>query len=86
VAEVPADQLRAMVKMVEEGFRTTAPLSASGAATVILEAVKAGKWRILVGEDAHRLDEAVRADPEAAYDHTGTGISTLSRSIGAQPS
>jgi hypothetical protein len=29
--------------------------------------VKAGKWRILVGDDAHALDEAVRKDPENAY-------------------
>ena len=30
--------------------------------------MKEGKWRILVGEDASRLDERVRADPESAYD------------------
>ena len=56
-----------MVKMMGEGFRENAPLSAAGAATIILDAVKTGKWRILVGDDAHALDEAVRADPENAY-------------------
>jgi hypothetical protein len=30
--------------------------------------VKAGRWRILVGDDAHRLDERVRRAPEQAYD------------------
>jgi len=30
--------------------------------------VKAERWRILVGEDARRLDERVRATPEQAYD------------------
>jgi NAD(P)-dependent dehydrogenase (short-subunit alcohol dehydrogenase family) len=79
---IPADQLtteqlRDVVKMIEEGFRNSAPLDAGGAARIILEGVKSGKWRILVGDDAHRLDEAVRADPEGAYDHKGVGISPL---------
>jgi hypothetical protein len=34
----------------------------------ILDGVKAERWRILVGEDAHRLDERVRQSPERAYD------------------
>jgi hypothetical protein len=42
-------------------------MSAAQAATVILDGVRAGKWRILVGDDAHALDTAVRADPENAY-------------------
>ncbi|HUE58494.1 MAG TPA: SDR family NAD(P)-dependent oxidoreductase [Acidimicrobiales bacterium] len=79
---IPADQLtteqlRDVVKMIEEGFRNSAPLDAGGAARIILEGVKSSKWRILVGDDAHRLDEAVRADPEGAYDHKGVGISPL---------
>jgi NAD(P)-dependent dehydrogenase (short-subunit alcohol dehydrogenase family) len=73
-----AEDLKGVVKMMQEGFRTSAPLSAAGAATVILDGVRAGEWRILVGDDAHRLDEAVRADPEAAYDHEGgIGMSTI---------
>ena len=64
---ITGDSLRAMIKMMGEGFRDNAPLSAAGAATIILDAVKAGKWRILVGDDAHALDEAVRSDPENAY-------------------
>jgi NAD(P)-dependent dehydrogenase (short-subunit alcohol dehydrogenase family) len=72
-------QLREAVKMVEENFRTSAPLDAAGAARIILDGVRAGQWRILVGEDAHQLDEQVRADPEAAYDHVQAGIPTLMR-------
>ncbi len=48
-------------------FLEEAPMTAAQAATVILEAVKAGKWRILVGEDAKAIDAAVRAAPEDAY-------------------
>ncbi len=48
-------------------FLEEAPMTAAAAAKVILEGVKADRWRILVGEDAHRLDERVRQTPEAAY-------------------
>ncbi|TAI61110.1 short-chain dehydrogenase, partial [Bradyrhizobium sp. Leo170] len=37
------------------------------AARIILDGVKADRWRILVGEDAHVLDERVRQTPEQAY-------------------
>ena len=30
--------------------------------------MKEKRWRILVGEDAEFLDQAVRADPESAYE------------------
>src|SRR5215813_6229095 len=49
-------------------FREEAPTTAAAAAKVILEGVKANRWRILVGQDAHRLDELVRQTPEAAYE------------------
>ncbi|MCC6436134.1 MAG: SDR family NAD(P)-dependent oxidoreductase [Acidimicrobiales bacterium] len=49
-------------------FRNLAPTTAASAATTILEGVRAGRWRILVGEDAHVLDQLVREDPEAAYE------------------
>src|SRR5262249_54880262 len=49
-------------------FHDDAPTSASAAAKIILDGVKAGKWRILVGDDAHKLDERVRQAPERAYD------------------
>ena len=49
-------------------FVTDAPTSAAQAATIILEGVKADRWRILVGPDAHLIDEMVRREPEHAYD------------------
>ncbi|MBT9445931.1 MAG: SDR family NAD(P)-dependent oxidoreductase [Hyphomonadaceae bacterium] len=55
-------------KMMADGFRDNAPMTAAQASKVILDGVKAEKWRILVGDDAHRLDEFVRNDPEHAYD------------------
>ena len=50
------------------GFRDSALLSAAEAATIILDGVRSGAWRILVGEDANMLDAFVRAKSEAAYD------------------
>jgi hypothetical protein len=50
------------------GFLEEAPTTAAQAATIILDGVKADRWRILVGDDAHRIDERVRAAPERAYD------------------
>ena len=38
------------------------------AATIILDGVKADRWRILVGADAHTIDDMVRQSPERAYD------------------
>ena len=64
-----ADELRQLLMRMNADFRDKAPLSAAQAATVILDGVRAGAWRILVGEDAKSLDAAVRAKPEAAYDY-----------------
>ena len=49
-------------------FRDEAPTTAAAAAKIILDGVKTERWRILVGDDAHRLDERVRQTPERAYD------------------
>ena len=49
-------------------FREEAPMTAAAAAKIILDGVKAERWRILVGDDAHRLDERVRQTPERAYE------------------
>ena len=54
---------------ISNDFRDKAPLSAAEAATVILDGVRSGGWRILVGQDAAMIDERIRADPEAAYDY-----------------
>ena len=48
-------------------FRDEAPTTAAAAAKIILDGVKAERWRILVGDDAHKLDERVRQTPEKAY-------------------
>ena len=37
-------------------------------AGIILDGVREQRWRILVGEDAHVLDQLVREDPEIAYE------------------
>jgi NAD(P)-dependent dehydrogenase (short-subunit alcohol dehydrogenase family) len=66
---VSPDDLRKMLAQISADFRDKAPLSAAGAAAIILDGVRAGAWRILVGEDATKLDAAVRAKPEAAYDY-----------------
>jgi len=57
-----------------KGFHDAAPLSAAGAATIILDAVRSGAWRVLVGDDARRLDEYVRANPDDAYDYAKLGM------------
>ena len=49
-------------------FLEEAPMTAAQAARVILDGVKTERWRILVGDDAHRLDERVRQTPERAYE------------------
>jgi len=67
VADYSDDQIRARVLELEKRFREGAPTSAAEAASIILDGVKAEKWRILVGKDAAFLDERVRAAPEEAY-------------------
>jgi NAD(P)-dependent dehydrogenase (short-subunit alcohol dehydrogenase family) len=60
--------IQAMVAERARSFLEDAPTTAAAAATIILDGVKAERWRILVGDDAHRLDERVRQTPEQAYD------------------
>jgi hypothetical protein len=66
-AAVSDADITALVAERARRFHDDAPTTAAAAATIILDGVKAGRWRILVGEDAHRLDERVRAAPEEAY-------------------
>jgi NAD(P)-dependent dehydrogenase (short-subunit alcohol dehydrogenase family) len=65
------------VTAMGEAFRDNAPMTAAEAATVILDGVRAGEWRILVGEDAKALDERVRADPLSVYGPDATGLGTI---------
>jgi NAD(P)-dependent dehydrogenase (short-subunit alcohol dehydrogenase family) len=64
-----AADLRQMLVRANTDFRDKAPVSAGEAATVILDGVRSGAWRILIGEDAVMIDAAVRAKPDAAYDY-----------------
>ncbi len=61
-------EVQAMVLERAQQFLEDAPTTAAEAATTILDGVKAGRWRILVGRDAHRIDALVRQSPERAYD------------------
>jgi NAD(P)-dependent dehydrogenase (short-subunit alcohol dehydrogenase family) len=67
--DVTTDHLRQMIAQANADFREKAPVSAAEAATVILDGVRSRAWRILIGDDASKLDAAVRAKPEAAYDY-----------------
>ncbi|MGD0608324.1 MAG: SDR family oxidoreductase [Streptosporangiaceae bacterium] len=66
---VGPEELRKLLIQGNADFRDKAPVSAAEAATIILDGVRSGRWRILIGEDANKLDAAVRAKPEAAYDY-----------------
>ena len=62
------DDIQKLVTERSRRFLEDAPMTAAAAATVILDGVKADRWRILVGEDARRIDELVRQSPERSYD------------------
>jgi NAD(P)-dependent dehydrogenase (short-subunit alcohol dehydrogenase family) len=62
------EDLRTGLQMLAEDFRNNAPLSAAQAAAIILDGVRAGDWRILVGDDARAFDIAIREDPTSAYE------------------
>ena len=84
--DTPADDIRAFMTAMGEGFRDGAPMTAGQAATVILDGVKAKQWRILVGDDAVALDQAVRADPIGVYGETGgQSIGTIVAAVQADP-
>jgi NAD(P)-dependent dehydrogenase (short-subunit alcohol dehydrogenase family) len=68
-ASVMSDEdVQALAAERARSFEDDAPTTAAAAAKIILDGVKAERWRILVGDDAHRLDERVRQKPEQAYD------------------
>jgi NAD(P)-dependent dehydrogenase (short-subunit alcohol dehydrogenase family) len=67
-ATLSDDDLRQMMQERARRFLEEAPTTASQAATIILDGVKADRWRILVGDDAHRIDALVRQSPDRASD------------------
>jgi NAD(P)-dependent dehydrogenase (short-subunit alcohol dehydrogenase family) len=68
VSGMSDDDIRKIIAERERRFTEDAPTSAAEAAAIILDGVKADRWRILVGPDAQIIDEMVRASPERAYD------------------
>ncbi len=71
--EAAAEALRE----VSDGFSAQAPVSAGEAAAIILDGVRNDEWRILVGDDAHALDDAVRADPLGVYGADGLALRSI---------
>jgi NAD(P)-dependent dehydrogenase (short-subunit alcohol dehydrogenase family) len=68
VGNLPDDAIRQLMHQNALDFRDKAPTTAEQAATIILDGVRANRWRILVGDDAQVLDRMVRDDPESAYE------------------
>ena len=66
-APMSDDDIQKIAPDRARSFRDEAPTTAAQAAKIILDGVKADRWRILVGDDAHKLDERVRQTPEQAY-------------------
>jgi NAD(P)-dependent dehydrogenase (short-subunit alcohol dehydrogenase family) len=67
-SDLSDDELRTLMEERARKFLEEAPTTAAQAATIILDGVKADRWRILVGDDARRIDQLVRQSPERAYD------------------
>ncbi len=63
-----ADDLRSAIPRMRDELRGKG-FSAAQAATIILDGVRSGAWRILVGDEAKMLDEQVRANPEAPFNY-----------------
>jgi hypothetical protein len=67
--DAPPGEVRKTLARLEKEAKGKAPLSAAEAATIILDGVRSGAWRILVGKDAALVDERTRSRPESAYDY-----------------
>jgi len=80
IMNVSDDQLRTLMHQRGIEFRDNAPMSADQAADVILNGVKAKQWRILVGDDAERLDERVRQNPWNVYDLDFSALTSINAS------
>ena len=61
------EDIRNLMALRIDMFENNAPTTAADAATIILDGVRAGDWRILIGEDAHALDAMLRDRPHDAY-------------------
>jgi NAD(P)-dependent dehydrogenase (short-subunit alcohol dehydrogenase family) len=63
-----ADDLRQLIPQKKDELRDQG-FTPSQAATIILDGVRSGAWRILVGEEAEMLDGHARANPDAPFDY-----------------
>src|SRR5580692_2212356 len=63
-----ADDLRQAIPRIRDEFRGKG-FTAAQAATIIIDGIRSGAWRILVGDEAKMLDEQVRANPDAPFNH-----------------
>jgi hypothetical protein len=63
-----AADLRQAIPRLKSEFQGKG-FTAAMAATIILDGVRSGAWRILVGDEAKMLDEQVRANPEAPFNY-----------------
>ena len=61
------EDIRNLMQLQADMFENEAPTTAGAAATVMLDAVKSGTWRVLIGDDAVALDAALRAQPTEGY-------------------
>jgi NAD(P)-dependent dehydrogenase (short-subunit alcohol dehydrogenase family) len=68
MGDLDDEQLRAVMHQLAIMFRDAAPTTAAEAARIILDGVRDGRWRILVGADAEAIDGLVRQAPERAYE------------------
>src|SRR6516162_2410205 len=68
VSKMSDEDIGKLIAERERRFTENAPTSAAEAAAIILDGVKADRWRILVGPDAQIIDEMVRTSPGRAYD------------------
>jgi NAD(P)-dependent dehydrogenase (short-subunit alcohol dehydrogenase family) len=69
-SQMSDSDVRDMLAEQERDYIETAPTTAEGAARIILDGVRAERWRILAGADAEVIDRVVRGFPEEAYEAT----------------
>ena len=74
IGSLGEEALSAVLAEVVRLDNEMAPTTAAQAAATILRDLDAGRWRILVGDDARRLDAAVRAHPDDAYSPGGPAL------------
>jgi NAD(P)-dependent dehydrogenase (short-subunit alcohol dehydrogenase family) len=67
--DAPPGEVREALARLEAEAMDKALLSAAEAATIILDGVRSGAWRILVGKDIAFIDERIRRTPDSSYEY-----------------